>query len=138
MFNPLEIISNTLNGIISPITGIVSRNQEKDLKELEGNQAKELLRDTSIAQENIEVLKGDAAYDLEALKQKEKSPVDDWLTIVIVFPFVLNFIPFIQPYISLGWKHLADSPLWYQGVFIAVYVSVFGLRGWFRRNPLGK
>ena len=61
---------------------------------------------------------------------------DDWVLLMLSYPFVAGFIPNeeLQKSVEVGWKHLALAPLWYQGIFVATIAAIMGLRGWLNRN----
>lgn len=61
-------------------------------------------------------------------KQAETSWKDEVVTIVILAPVVLLFIPGMQPYVMKGFDALAELPDWFQLAIGAVIAVSFGLR----------
>lgn len=52
---------------------------------------------------------------------------DEFLIFIWSAPFVMNFIPFLQPYVVAGFENLQVLPDWYVGGFITITFAVFGI-----------
>lgn len=70
-------------------------------------------------------------YDLNrvALENMNSSWKDEFILIVITLPFIMLFIPDLQPYAINGLKAMESStPIWYQIMVISIFLSIYGLR----------
>ena len=52
---------------------------------------------------------------------------DEVLIFIWSAPFIMSFIPPLQPYTTLGFQTLGTLPDWYVGGFVAITGSVFGI-----------
>lgn len=69
-----------------------------------------------------------ADWDRRAQEAAKTSWKDELLMIVFITPFVLAFIPKMQPYIKEGFAIVDDLPIWYRVVLLGIVAAVFGLR----------
>jgi len=52
---------------------------------------------------------------------------DEYLVIIVTFPFIAGFIPGLDAIAAAGIDNFDSFPEWYQGLFGAVILAVFGL-----------
>ena len=128
-----------IKGIVGNVTGVIEKKEEfKMLKEetaFKIAEAKGRLALAKIEAESQMVTaqsQNDASYDMVALKQKEKTIMDEILSLAILFIFIGAFIPGLQSYIFNGFEILKKTPWFFQFIFIGIFVSTFGLMGLFR------
>jgi len=120
--------------LISPITDIFSKRGEAKHEEILGEQKQEKLETEVEHEETITATQGRDAYDLEALKQKEKTWLDEYYALIWSFPVMASFVPWLQQYVASGWLMLATVPTWYQAVLVGILASTFGMRWLFDKK----
>ena len=74
-------------------------------------------------------IKGEIAYDLEAIKGSKDSWKDEAWTILFIIIIAMCFIPPLQPYTERGFDALSKTPQWFQFAMYGAIASSFGLRG---------
>tara|TARA_R100001440_G_scaffold40271_1_gene59922 strand:- start:309 stop:668 length:360 start_codon:yes stop_codon:yes gene_type:complete len=74
-------------------------------------------------------IKGEIAYDLEAIKGSKDSWKDEAWTILFIIIIAMCFIPPLQPYTERGFDALSRTPQWFQFAMYGAIASSFGLRG---------
>jgi len=128
-----------IGNIASKVTGVMEKKEEFKMLQAENAykmaEAKGRLALAKVEAEAQMVTsqsQNDANYDMVALKQKEKTIMDEVLAFTILFIFVGAFIPGLQPYIFRGFGILEETPWFFQFIFIGIFVSTFGLMGLFR------
>lgn len=130
----LDKLISPFTAIIEPVTGLLGKRGEAKHEEIAAEQEQKKLETTVEAEENIEVLKGTQAYDLQALQNQIKDWGDDYLLIVMTFPFIIGFIPGLQPVVAAGWLALQSAPVWYPTILIGITAAKFGLRWLFQKK----
>lgn len=125
----LDIITGgfgIIKGIIDNKKARQEKQQEIDLRKIE-------------KQGELDIANQQATtdYDIQALKQSERSWKDEYLTILLSLPVIGSFIPGVQDSVVLGWDYLAKAPVWFQVAFIGVIAATFGLR-WLFGNVRAK
>ena len=58
---------------------------------------------------------------------------DEFVLLVISVPLIMCFIPKMAPYVSDGFEALKNTPMWYQGIVVTVFLAVYGLRKYQQR-----
>jgi len=90
--------------------------------------------------------KAEAEYDNYAQIAMKTSWKDEYLVLVISFPFIISFgTPFISvffgvdltPQLAKAWQLVGAAPEWYQYIFMGIVVATFGLR-WMVKGRLNK
>jgi hypothetical protein len=127
-------ILNIFSSIVSPVTSLFGERGKAKHEEIAADQALEQLETKVEAEENIEVIKGAQAYDIQALQNQIKDWGDDYLLIVMTLPFILGFLPVMQPIVASGWVALQSAPLWYPSILIGITSAKFGLRWLFQKK----
>ena len=78
----------------------------------------------------------DACNDIDLLTVKNQANTwsDEMFKVVMLAPFVLMFIPSLQPHIAAGFEFFKNStPEWYKYVIYGIAISELGLRRIFMR-----
>jgi len=142
--NPL----NFLGVLTKPITSIVEYfSLAKEVSEntkvikIEGAQkivqakidlklARLKAKETEIS--NIE--DNDAAYDMQVLKNRSESIIDEFIIVAYFILIALHFVPAMQPYMLQGWKSMGYEgvPWWVEFGALGILVSTLGLMRLFR------
>lgn len=81
----------------------------------------------------------EADWDIEALRASQSSWKDEYLTMIVSYPFIINFLPYpeLQQAVAEGWLRLAQAPSWYPVLFMGICAASFGLRWWFKQKLVG-
>ena len=130
----LDAIINPLTSLVAPVTGLFKGRGEAKHEEISADQEQKKLETVVASQESIEIIKGANAYDVTALSNQIKDWGDDYLLIVMTFPFVLGFFPYFQPIVAAGWIALQSAPIWYPSILIGITSAKFGLRWLFQKK----
>lgn len=124
----IPVISDLLKGISDNIKGW--NDGRVRIKEAKINA--EVARYNAQAEIAKQVQQQEGDWDIEALKASQNSWKDEWLTLLLSFPFIGAFIPVVQDYVLIGFKYLDSTPGWYQMSFLGIVAASFGLRWWFK------
>ena len=79
----------------------------------------------------------DYNLDAIAMKQMDKSLLDEVMIAVLLVPVVASFVGY-QEEITAGFESFASMPDWYQYLILGVYVVKFGMRGMLTKLMSGK
>ena len=140
LFNAATRLSEQLftmsifTALIAPITDIFSKRGEAKHEEILGEQKQEQLETEVEHQETIVETTGRDSYDLEALKQKGATFLDEYYGYMWAMPIMASFVPWLQQYVASGWLMLATVPPWYQAVLVGILASTFGMRWLFDKK----
>jgi uncharacterized membrane protein YcfT len=83
----------------------------------------------SIAREQVAV-QNDSDYDMQVLKNREKTYADELLIALWMSIFIMHFIPKTQPHMAAGWAAMGytDGPAWWFELgMVGILVSTLGL-----------
>lgn len=124
---------NPLKWIVKPIAGAVGAWQERkaQAKEVEGR-IKEARIGVKLAKLNAKAeryrirTQADSSYDMQVLKNRQHTWVDEFIVVAIVLMTVLAFIPATHPYVEAGWKAVSEAPFWFQFAWITMIASTLG------------
>jgi len=86
----------------------------------------EIKAKTELMQQQI---KGEADWDLEAIKNTQGSWKDEYLTILFSIPLLLCFLPFTVEYVERGFEALSQTPDWYKYTLGVIVSASFGIKG---------
>ena len=124
--------------LIAPVTTwLQGRAKRAEIKEEGKIRLAEAEAQKAIAMATMDI-KNEGDYDTEAQRQMQYSWKDEYLVIVLTFPFIGSFIPKVQDHIKLGWEYVALAPPWYQWSFIGIICATFGLRWYARKVSIPK
>lgn len=71
----------------------------------------------------------DSKWELIMAQSTQGSWKDELVTIVVLIPCVLAFVPGMEDVVKSGFERLAELPSWYQNLLIVVCTAAVGLRG---------
>ena len=83
----------------------------------------------AVAEGKIEADKLNAQWENKAVDQLSGSLKDEFITLVVLTPCILIFIPSLQPYIRLGFDILGTLPDWYINLIYITVCAGLGLKG---------
>lgn len=120
------MIIDIVKGLISPLTDIYKNHQARKKAKLDSD----LKVHEAQTEAKIDRLKTGQNADIkwDNLSIQRGGWKDEYLTIVITLPAILCFIPGMVDYVRAGFAALAETPLWYQKVFMVVVASAFGVK----------
>ena len=142
------MILNILSAITKPVTSLIdyfSLSKEvsaktRDIK-IQGacdiTKAKigvELAKLDARTKEVANVEDNDTAYDMQVLRNRRDSIIDEIIIVAFLLLFTLHFIPSMQPYMLQGWKAMGYDgvPWWIEFGALGILVSTLGLMRLFR------
>tara|TARA_B110000914_G_scaffold224559_1_gene242615 strand:- start:181 stop:621 length:441 start_codon:yes stop_codon:yes gene_type:complete len=79
----------------------------------------------------------DFNLDLVAMKQMDKSILDEIMIGLLLIPIAASFVGY-QEEVTAAFESFASMPDWYQYLVIGVYVVKFGMRGLLTKLVSGK
>ena len=79
----------------------------------------------------------DFNLDLVAMKQMDKSLLDEIMIGLLLIPIAASFVGY-QEEVTAAFESFASMPDWYQYLVIGVYVVKFGMRGLLTKLVSGK
>lgn len=115
--------------IISGISNYFLKRQ--DIAKLKVEQEKEVI--VAETKSKITRLEKESTQDFDlnryALESMRTSWKDEFVLIIITIPFVMLFMPAYQSYAISGLQAMDSStPIWYQILVLAIFLSIYGLR----------
>lgn len=66
------------------------------------------------------------SYDMQVLKNRQTTWLDEILGGAIILMTMLAFIPGTQEYVRLGWQAVSEAPFWFQFAWYTLIVSTLG------------
>lgn len=133
----MNILEKILGGLAAPVVDYFDHRQEIKSKErLRNMELKDALhqRQVDLVKEGLHA---DMNWEMEFAKQAADSWKDEYTLIVVSIPAVLAFVrlPWLNgpAIVSDGFTALGQTPLWYQGLLLSLFLATVGIRYW-RRN----
>ena len=133
------MINKILGFITNPIADVVGGWQAR--KTIAAETASELAKaesDLKVAKVNAKIQRtksqddSDISYDLQVLKNRALSYMDEILIVFWLVIFVLHFIPECAATMQAGWVAINNAPWWFQFGMLGILVSTLGLFKLFR------
>ncbi|WP_299002336.1 hypothetical protein [uncultured Shewanella sp.] len=137
----MGIFTSILNFFTNPIADLAGSYRER--KRLAAESAK-MLVDAEIklkiskleakARRFEQTANNDADYDMQVLKNRNESLMDNFIIIIFSALLIAHFISTLQPYIAKGWLAMGyrGAPWWFEFIIVGIAVSTLGLMGLFR------
>tara|TARA_Y100000114_G_scaffold153780_1_gene174491 strand:- start:1535 stop:1918 length:384 start_codon:yes stop_codon:yes gene_type:complete len=117
-----QLLAKPLLGVVAD--GVKSFAETKKAKAEQ--KVVEIKAKTELMQQQI---KGEADWDLEAIKNTQGSWKDEYLTILFSIPLLLCFLPFTVEYVERGFEALSQTPDWYKYTLGVIVSASFGIKG---------
>ncbi|WP_435275708.1 hypothetical protein ACMAZF_01350 [Psychrobium sp. nBUS_13] len=133
------MINKILGFITNPFAELIGGWQAR--KTIAAQTASELAQAESnlkIAKVNAKIQRtksqdeSDISYDMQVLKNRALSYMDEVLIIFWLVVFVLHFIPEYAQTMQAGWVAINKAPWWFQFGMLGILVSTLGLFKLFR------
>ena len=83
----------------------------------------------AVAEGKLEVDKLNSQWENKAVDQLSGSLKDEFITLVILLPAILVFVPYTQPFVRLGFDILGTLPDWYINLIYITVCAGLGLKG---------
>ncbi|MCL1123315.1 hypothetical protein [Shewanella surugensis] len=137
----MSILTSILSIFTNPIADLTGGYRER--KRIAAESAK-MLVDAEIklkiskleakARRFEQTANNDADYDMQVLKNRNESLMDNVIIFVFSALLIAHFIPPLQPYIAGGWHAMGykGAPWWFEFIIVGIAVSTLGLMGLFR------
>lgn len=137
----LSLIGSLGGAIISGVSGWFKRRQVRKQavvdKKHELKMAKlgaRVARYEADAQAASETRQQDQEYDLQVLKNRRESWIDEVIILAMIAVVIMHFIPFTQPFMAAGWAAMGYTgmPWWCEFAIVGIFISTLGLLKVFR------
>ena len=126
------MIGMIVNGLTSAVSGYL-QNKSEESKAKAGLKKAEIEAKTSVAKAvaegKMEADKLTAQWENKAVESLSGSWKDEFITLVILLPAILVFIPHTQPFVRLGFDILGTLPDWYINIIYITVCAGLGLKG---------
>lgn len=119
-----------LNLLIKPLLGVagdVVKGVVDTRKAKAEQKVTEIKAKTELMQQQI---KGEADWDLEAIKNTQDSWKDEWLVLLFSIPLILSFCgDWGRNIVFNGFQALSQAPDWYKYTLGVIVSASFGIKG---------
>ncbi len=119
-----------LNLLIKPLLGVagdVVKGVVDTRKAKAEQKVTEIKAKTELMQQQI---KGEADWDLEAIKNTQGSWKDEWLVLLFSIPLILSFCgEWGRDIVFNGFQALSQAPDWYKYTLGVIVSASFGIKG---------
>ena len=132
----MNILEKILGGVAAPVVDYFKRRMELKAEDRQQERAVQ----KALAERKIELiaqgLTADMNWEMEFAQQARTSWKDEYTLLVVSTPAILSFIklPWLDgpAIVREGFKALEATPVWYQGVFVTMFLATVGIRYWRR------
>lgn len=131
-FDFASIASGLVSGIVKPVTGYFQRKAELTEAKHVADLAAVKAEGDRKAQLITQGLAADANWEMESIRAGQ-GWMRNFELYVISIPAVLCFTPW-HAVVKEGFAALAQTPGWFQTVFITLYLANYGIRLWRRQQ----
>ena len=132
----IDILDKAVSFFTAPVATLVGGYNER--KTIAAQSAREIaqaeteLKVTKIKAEQTRIQKeadSDVDYDMQVLRNRNKTLMDELLIIVFVGLFLAHFVPSLQPYMAGGWVAMGyeGAPWWFEFAIVGILISTLGL-----------
>lgn len=140
-----QAVGTVIGTIAAPIVGIFQTDAETKQIEKEGTlklkKAKIRLKQAKVeakiadqearSKHALAQQGNDISYDMQVLRNRATSWLDELIVSAFVLLIALHFIPATQPYMASGWRSMGydSAPWWLEFAILGILVSTLGLMG---------
>lgn len=96
---------------------------------IKGKQKRQQVKAEAEAQAMLNAAQNVADWEQLQAKAAQSSWKDEYLVLILSFPFIASFFPDLVPYVSAGFEAMGNTPEWYQWSFLAGICASFGIKG---------
>tara|TARA_A100001515_G_scaffold97258_1_gene78152 strand:- start:144 stop:596 length:453 start_codon:yes stop_codon:yes gene_type:complete len=126
---------NLLGNVIGAVSGFVEKDQAiKEIKEKSKRNIAQAQADLALAKLTAKTQsakrqsENDHNYDMQVLKNRKETVMDEVIILGFVIILILTFIPSMQDTMKQGWDALMDTPWWFEFGIVGILVSTLGLK----------
>jgi uncharacterized ion transporter superfamily protein YfcC len=131
----LNIIGNLLGGVVNTVGDVVKKDQAiKEIKQKGKLSIAQAKIDLAISKLQAQVKQqqtqaaNDMSYDMQVLKNRRESIIDEIIIVAFIILLILTFIPATQATMAKGWQALNDTAWWFEFGIVGILVSTLGLK----------
>ena len=114
---------------LTPLANLATSFLDRKLEETKGKAAVAKAK----AEAEAEVMKtaaaNDSKWELIMAQSTKNSLKDEIITVIVLIPVVLVFIPGMEDVVKEGFNRLNDLPSWYQNILYITILAGLGLKG---------
>jgi uncharacterized ion transporter superfamily protein YfcC len=132
MFN---IVGNLIGSVVGTVGDVVKKDQAiKEIKEKGKLSIEQAKVDLSVAKLNAQIKQqetqasNDMTYDMQVLKNRRESLIDEFIIVGFFVIMILTFIPATQATMAQGWQALNNTAWWFEFGIVGILVSTLGLK----------
>jgi uncharacterized ion transporter superfamily protein YfcC len=132
MFN---FIGNLLGGVVNTVGDVVKKDQAiKEIKEKGKLSIAQAQIDLDLAKLKSQIKQqetqaaNDMTYDMQVLKNRRESLIDEFIILGFFVIMILTFIPETQATMAEGWRALNNTAWWFEFGIVGILVSTLGLK----------
>lgn len=127
-----DIVGSILKGTVGEVSNYFIRRTEIRAQE----HIQELQLQQAIQERKLDLIKQGLTADenWEALQISNSGWKDEWVLLVLSFPYVIAFCPPLQPVVLSGFNTIGQTPDWYRWLVTLIFTSVYGIRIWRRQK----
>jgi uncharacterized ion transporter superfamily protein YfcC len=132
MFN---IIGNLLGGVVNTVGDVVKKDQAiKEIRQKGKLSLEQAKIDLNVAKLKAKITQqetqaaNDMTYDMQVLKNRRESLIDEFIILGFFVIMILTFIPATQATMAEGWRALNNTAWWFEFGIVGILVSTLGLK----------
>ncbi len=132
MFN---IIGNLLGGVVNTVGDVVKKDQAiKEIRQKGKLSLEQAKIDLDVAKLQAQIKQqetqaaNDMTYDMQVLKNRRESLIDEFIILGFFVIMILTFIPATQATMAEGWRALNNTAWWFEFGIVGILVSTLGLK----------
>jgi uncharacterized ion transporter superfamily protein YfcC len=130
-----NIIGNLVGSVVGTVGDVVKKDQQiKEIKAKGKLSIEQAKIDLNVAKLTAQIkqqqaqAQNDMTYDMQVLKNRRESILDDIIVIAYIMIVILTFIPVTQATMAAGWEALNDTAWWFEFGIVGILVSTLGLK----------
>lgn len=121
-------------GVFTAIGKMWSSRQERKTRISEAKTRAEEAKYEAQGKRAMKEAESERSWDMAALEGSKQSWKDEFIMLIWFTPFIMLFIPTLQPYALAGFTALAAVPYGYWLVLFGIVAQAFGLRWLFQKR----
>ncbi len=132
MFN---IIGDLLGGVVNTVGDVVKKDQAiKEIRQKGKLSLEQAKIDLNVAKLKAKITQqetqaaNDMTYDMQVLKNRRESLIDEFIILGFFVIMILTFIPATQATMAEGWRALNNTAWWFEFGIVGILVSTLGLK----------
>ena len=114
---------------LTPLANLATSFLDRKLEETKGKAAVAKAKAEAEAEVMKTAASNDSKWELIMAKSTQNSWKDEIITVIVLIPVVLVFIPGMEDVVKEGFNTLNDLPSWYQNILYITILAGLGLKG---------